>query len=560
MSLTKRDAVVIIAAYAIVGLLFLSPSYIRPDSVGVMSWLRSAAVDRDFLFFNEWDGFGMVGEGFAWFKEVTPVGALANHWWVGSSLLTAPFWGMSHLVSLALPGAAFPDDGFFGLDLATLGWTSVLFGALAALAAALIVREADPDARGRDLTFALVSTSLGTPMFWYVYRTPIGTHAAGMMIVGALAWLCWRIVSRDDDVSPLLLGLVFGIATVTRLQHVLLFPAMLFALVKSQRPARFHALVAAGAALPLAVQAAAWHAIYGTPLGPLASGANLEGVTWLPFRTVHLLPVLLSPWHGLFTWSPIVLLALGGWALLYRAGSARRDLAIVFALMFAGELLANAAFDRYWWGGMSFGARRFVDLAAPFAVGIAVTLRSRGRVAAMMFTIAASAWSVALMVAATAGSLPLGRFVTFGDLGIAVTTIPNALSASQLRSPIGSGALAAQSLLAIALTCAIVGGARVATRHRPAAPTIALGALCAVALVTALLLIGPTRERAAEERARHGLDGEAARSAGALFDQRGLLEHEATWLRSRGDLDRLEATTHEIDAITTRLRELGVER
>ena len=39
---------------------------------------------------------------------------------------------------------------------------------------------------------------------------PIGTHAAGTLLVAALTWLCWRLVAGHDDVSPLLVGLVFG--------------------------------------------------------------------------------------------------------------------------------------------------------------------------------------------------------------------------------------------------------------------------------------------------------------------------------------------------------------
>jgi hypothetical protein len=559
VSSSKRDAFVVLAIHALAGLIFLSPSYIRPDSVGVMAWLRSAALDRDLLFFDEWAGFGMIGSGFAYFKEVTSVGALANHWWVGTSMLCAPFWALAHVVSLALPGPLFPDDGFFGLDLAMLGWTSVLFSALASLAAAAMIREIDPQTRGRDLALSLLLTSLGTPMFWYVFRTPIGTHAAGMMLVGAIAWLCWRLVSRPDEESPLLLGLLFGLATVTRLQHALLLPAILFAGVRSRRSMRFYSIFAAGASLPIAVQAMAWHAVYGTPLGPLASGANLEGVTWMPFRTVQLAPVLFSPWHGLFSWSPIILVSLAGWLIMYRDGGTRRTIATVFALMFAGELLANAALDRYWWGGMSFGARRFVDLAAPFVAGLAAALRSRARITALVVSFGSAAWSIALMLAATSGALSLSRYMTTGDLILAVNATWPALSISQLHSPITNGALFVQSCIAIALIATLAWCWIAISRRRMMPLSTALLALSVASLLATLLLIPPTRERAPRELARHGLEGDAARSAGALLDQRGLLEHEAAWLRARGHLAKLEATLREIDAISARLRELGVE-
>ena len=55
-----REAVVLAAALVIIAIIFLSPAYIRPDSVGVYSYLRSAVFDRDLLFFDEWNAFGLI--------------------------------------------------------------------------------------------------------------------------------------------------------------------------------------------------------------------------------------------------------------------------------------------------------------------------------------------------------------------------------------------------------------------------------------------------------------------------------------------------------------------
>jgi hypothetical protein len=208
---------------------------------------------------------------------------------------------------------------------------------------------------------------------------------------------------------------------------------------------------------------------------------------------------------------------------------------------------------------MSFGARRFVDLAAPFAIGIGAAIRSRARIGAIMFGVASTAWSVALMLAAGCGSLSLSRYLSAGDLLIAIGAMPRSVSFSQLRSPVASGATLVLSLVALAITGALVFGWLAITRRQRIAPEHGLLALSAAALVVALLLIAPTRGRAAHEREIYRLDGPAARSAGALIDQRGLLEDEAAWLLATGRSARLESTRHEIDAIGTRLRELGVE-
>jgi hypothetical protein len=100
------------------------------------------------------------------------------------------------------------------------------------------------------------------------------------------------------------------------------------------------------------------------PLGPVTRGANLQGVTWMPFQNITLGQVLFSSYHGLFAWSPIVVVAIIGWLVAPRAD---REIALACILMFAAEWIANGTLDRYFWGGMSFGGRRFVDLTVPFA-------------------------------------------------------------------------------------------------------------------------------------------------------------------------------------------------
>src|ERR1051325_4931199 len=114
----------IVAAFVVLGFLFLAPGYVRPDSVAVFAYLRSAVLDGDFAFFNEWAGMGLVRGGVTMFAEVTPAGALANHWWIGTSILSAPPYLAAHLIGG-------PRDGFFGLYAAVLGWTNVVFAAWA---------------------------------------------------------------------------------------------------------------------------------------------------------------------------------------------------------------------------------------------------------------------------------------------------------------------------------------------------------------------------------------------------------------------------------------------
>ncbi|HUJ14069.1 MAG TPA: hypothetical protein VL284_09810, partial [Thermoanaerobaculia bacterium] len=333
-----RCAAWIFAAHIVCGALFLSPGWIRPDSVATYAYLRSMVFDGDLSFFDEWSSFGMIRNGVTYFSEVMPSGTLANHWWIGTSILAAPFY---------VVGLRFTDDS------ALLGWASVLFAASALAIACLFLRT--------HRRFAVLATSLGTPLFWYTFRFPLGTHAAGALCVALI------FVSLFATDSGVLTGLTAGLAIATRLQHVVLLPAIVLVGIVQRRRGRWWMSAIGGGALPIGAQAIAWFAVYGTPFGPLTRGANLQGVTWMPFQHIALGEVLFSSYHGLIAWSPVVVVSIIGWFAALRRD---RDLALACILMFIGEWLANGTLDRYFWGGMSFGGRRFVDLALPFALGI----------------------------------------------------------------------------------------------------------------------------------------------------------------------------------------------
>lgn len=557
----RRAALAVVLVHLLVALVFLAPRYIRPDSVGVTSWLRSAVVDGDLLFFDEWAGFRMVGDGYAHFKEVTPAGALANHWGPGASVLASPFYAASHVVSVLLPGDRFPDDGFFGLDLATLGWVAVLCSALASLCAYRAARELLPDLDPVVIPVALLVTALGTPWFWYVFRMPLGTHAAGVVTLGAFTLLAIRLLHGRDE-SGLLLGLALGLACLSRLQHVALVPLLLWAGIRTNRPRSFWLGAALGLALPAAIQAVAWWAVYGTPLGPLVSGATAAGTTYLPFARWSLAPVLLSPWRGLLTWSPVTVVAIVGWVTLAltprsaAGSSSRRDAGVFLLVLFAVELVANSTLDRFWWGGLSFGPRRFVDLAVPFTVGVSAALAGRWRRPVAAVALVAASWSTGLMVAAGSRGLDLSRVLDWPGLVRAALVAPWSARPSDLRSPLLEPGFLVLLLLALAVV-ALVAAALLWTARRLGATTVAVGWLLVVLLGVAAAA-WHTPGRADAERRRFGLDTDRARVGGPLVDQRSLLGLELEWLELIGDAEEAARTRQELAATDRALAAVGI--
>src|SRR5260370_25012556 len=167
----RSAPLVLAAAQIIAGFIFLAPGYVRPDSIAIFAYLRSPVFDRDFAFFNEWASAGLVRNGLTLFSEVTPAGALSNHWWIGTSIVSAP----PYLIARWIGG---PPDGFGGIYAVALAWTNVAFAmATLCIAWTFIRRDVSP----KIATVAWVATSLCTPLFWQKLRLPLGTHVAGAL-------------------------------------------------------------------------------------------------------------------------------------------------------------------------------------------------------------------------------------------------------------------------------------------------------------------------------------------------------------------------------------------
>ena len=505
-----RAWIVIAAAHVLCAFLFLSPGYIRPDSIATFAYLRSAVFDHDFAFFNEWASAGLVRDGVTLFTEVTTTGVLANHWGIGTSILSAPPYLIAHWIGG-------PSDGFGGLYAVVLAWTNVAFAVAAMCIAWMFIRR---DVPAGIANVALIAAMIGTPLFWQTFRFSLGTHVAGAFAIGLVL-----LTLLSERKSGLAVGLATGLAIVVRIQHFVIIPAVVVEGIRDRRPLRWWIEAMLGGAIPLACQAVAWWAMYSTPLGPLTRGGRLEGGTWTPFQSISLWNVLVSSYHGLFTWSPVVILSIAGWIFSARSlDLRRRALAIACILMFLGEWLANGTLDRYFWGGMSFGARRFADLAVPFAIGIAWCASA---ISARFVTIAAaiaSLWSVALMVAAHAGTLSLARYVSGPDLVRAVFSTETWIRAAQ--APLHQAPVQ-QSLIALAIV-AVLGV--IATRLNA---FVWMAMMIAVLMVVIIISIG-TPQRAIESAQRLHIDVAASRRVGPLIDQRGLLMDELAWKRATG--------------------------
>ena len=163
------------------------------------------------------------------------------------------------------------------------------------------------------------------------------------------------------------LGALAGISALMRWQDAIILSVpcidLLWRLMRGQQIGQVvtRGLVCVGAALvAFAPQMLVWQTLYGRPL------AIPQGDSFMQWRSPALAAVLFSDWHGLFTWTPVIAVAVAGLAFLWRRDRLVCSAAVTFLLL---SWYVNAA-AADWWAGEAFGSRRFVSCFAVFCFGL----------------------------------------------------------------------------------------------------------------------------------------------------------------------------------------------
>jgi hypothetical protein len=428
----------------------VTPKVRGADEIEYFSYLRSLVFDHDVEFGNEYDRFYAADpQGLAGFKGTfldrreNDTGRHINFASLGCALLWSPFYLLAHAGVLAARafGARVAADGFSFPYVAAVGYASALYG----LAGVLLVHQTLRD-HGRmpepAATFSVAALWLGTPLLYYMTLAPAFSHAPGVFAVALLVWLSLRAARGSGGTagSPQLeqrarihsaramdasvwewaaVGAAGGLAALVREQDglFLIIPAAFLlhlAIAGRSWGAALARAVAMGSAALLAFspQLLAYRALTGR-FGP--SRLVARKMTW---SSPHLLQVLFDPGHGLFAWSPLLLVATGGLIYLVFRGAGvnpaplilrgrfaspgrRRDLTVVLlALALLLQVWINGAVESWTQAG-AFGSRRFVSSTPIFAWGLAALLAAvparRFRLAVLTLVLFVW-WNVGLMV------------------------------------------------------------------------------------------------------------------------------------------------------------------
>jgi hypothetical protein len=354
-----REFWIVLAVFSFLLILFhVGFARAASDGRGYFAQVRSIVIERDLDFTNDIRHFG-----------ARPRDASYP---LGTALMWAPFFVLAHvwLGVLNLFGADYSRDGFWNPYQRAVGVGTFIYG----LAAMLMILAALGRFFDRKLAIAAgLTVLLATPVIWYIAVDSSMSH--GVSLFAVTGFLAVTLATRNGRRRRdwLALSALAALMTAVRPQNLLFLLALVVEAVPllwdGWRNRHDWARVLRSAApycLPV-VAALAVFALVAVPGDDPADQYLLEQDLLSRWRIVE---QLFSPFHGLISSSPVLAFAIIGLPLLYR-----RDRMLALGLMaaFLAQLALNGT-SRGWAGGASFGSRRFVECALPFAFGLAASI------------------------------------------------------------------------------------------------------------------------------------------------------------------------------------------
>ena len=426
--LTKYDRIVVLLFLLT---LPLSNPWVRGDGVGYYAMARSLLIEHRLDFSKDWlaantsfrmghlDPDGSIDR-----LDYTATGHLKNHFSVGPAILWSPFLIATHGGVLLYDklGGHVAADGFSKPYIIVMALATALYGFLALWISFRLARHYMPE---RWAFLATLGIWFASSLPVYMYFNPSWSHAHSAFTVALFVWYWHRTRGARTTKQWLILGALGGLMMNVYYVNamVLLLPLFetLLAFWEDRRTPEngrvfrllldnilFTAVVFV-AFLPTFVTK---KIIYG---GYLNFGYN-EHWDW---KSPALLKVAFSSEHGLFSWTPIIILAVAG---LFLFRKYDRRLAFSSIGVFAAYIYTIGCYEN-WTGLSSFGSRFFVSLTCLFILGLAAVFdalehawtQRRAAIIASVATGAFIVWNLGLMFQWGTHLIPARGPISFRD-------------------------------------------------------------------------------------------------------------------------------------------------
>lgn len=366
---------------------FISPR-VRGDGIGYYAFARSILIDHNLQFNGDWrdpnarpalvetDKNGKVISA----SNYTKTGHLDNHFSVGPAILWAPFLIVTHVAMIVVyyAGWRIPADGFSSPYLIAMAAATAVYGFLGLWFSFWLARKYLGE---RWALIATLGIWFASSLPAYMYADPSWSHAHSAFTVALFVWY-WDTSRENRGLRQwALLGLVAGLMIDTYYLNatLLLLPAIESASKYREpderqtsrqpgQPLRGNLVFIALTLLALLPTFFTKKILYGSYF----DFGYTEHWFW---NSPALWKVCFSMQHGLFSLTPILLVAVAGLALLWKYD---RELGCSAAAVFVVFLYAMGCYER-WNGVVSFGNRFFVSLTPLFVLGLAAAFSEFAR-------------------------------------------------------------------------------------------------------------------------------------------------------------------------------------
>lgn len=361
--------------------------WVRGDGVGYYAFARSMLIEHRLDFTKDWleanTSFRMgriAADGRISPNQYTVTGHLDNHFAVGPAILWSPFLVVAHVVVLLCDslGGHIAADGFSRPYLVAMALGTAFYGFLALVISFGLARRYVSE---RWAFLATLGIWFGSSLPVYMYFNPSWSHAHSAFTVALFFWYWLRTRNARTWTQWVVLGGLGGLMLdVYYMNVILLLLPFLESLGGYWAALRGSATEVAGrlffkniifatatlaAFLPTLI---AKRVVYGSYFK--------SGYEHLWVRTSPaLFQVCFSADHGLFSWTPILILAVAG---LFFFGRYDRSLGAYSIAVFMAFLYIIGCYVN-WDGISSFGNRFFISLTALFVLGLAVFFDSLAR-------------------------------------------------------------------------------------------------------------------------------------------------------------------------------------
>lgn len=383
---------------------------IGSDGLGYYAHLRSAIIDGDLLYANEFLEYNQFSHGVPDpYKRTTP-NHVPNAYHIGPAILWIPFFLLAHALTILSNylGITLMPDGYSILYQIFIGLGSIIYGLMGLIFVYQILLRFFSR---NETILATVFIASATNVIYYITNEPTMSHSMSLFAVSMFAYIWVRDIGNRTKKSIILLGLAAGLMTLIRPQNILflLLPMIEWlGLLKKGKLDCFTSLreriLEVGLfgvvyLIMLVPQFIVWKVLYDRFIVYSYTGATFN------FAHPHLLDSLFSARHGLIYWTPIILLALIGVIIFILK---QPKIGSIFFLTFVLQWYLNASWN-CWWFGHSFGGRAYINCSFVFAIGLAMlftVLKRKARLVLLLLVLMLTGWNLLFIAQFALSKLP----------------------------------------------------------------------------------------------------------------------------------------------------------